>query len=198
MLRHSFNSLSVLYAVYMQVVEEKRKLFTRMSKYSLQLEEQDSYLSHQRAVDEQRILQAAQTLSASPLHSNAPSEHLSAHGSSQTVPTAHPRVQGECPAPKADSEPSDVEYSSTSASATSTSGTSRHETSSSSQRMQSAYLQEVGTIHSTSSISNAAHTTSGASSAEPHGDGRASRADKAATSLYLKEELSQLDHEIGI
>jgi len=48
-------------------VEEKRRLFTRMSKYSLQQEEKDSFLAHQRDVDERRILEAPHTLSSSPL-----------------------------------------------------------------------------------------------------------------------------------
>lgn len=54
-----------------QVVEEKRRLFTRMSKFSLQQEEKDSFLAHQREVDERRILEASHTLASSPLRQQA-------------------------------------------------------------------------------------------------------------------------------
>ena len=40
-------------------MEEKRALYTRMSKYSLQLEERESYLAHQRAVDEEAVLKTS-------------------------------------------------------------------------------------------------------------------------------------------
>eukprot|EP01032_Pedospumella_encystans_P014223 gene14223-16352_t len=59
--------LDATYIDLKKVVEEKRRLFTRMSKYSLQQEEKDSFLAHQREVDERRILEASHTLASSPL-----------------------------------------------------------------------------------------------------------------------------------
>lgn len=63
--------LDATYVDLKKVVEEKRKLFTRMSKYSLQQEEKDSFLGHQRGVDEQNILEASRTLETSPLRLRA-------------------------------------------------------------------------------------------------------------------------------
>eukprot|EP01032_Pedospumella_encystans_P010717 gene10717-12503_t len=59
--------LDATYIDLKKVVEEKRRLFTRMSKYGLQQEEKDSFLAHQREVDERRILEASHTLASSPL-----------------------------------------------------------------------------------------------------------------------------------
>jgi hypothetical protein len=50
-----------------QAVEDKRAMYARMSKLSLQEEERQSYQSQQRAVDEQAILQARETLESSPV-----------------------------------------------------------------------------------------------------------------------------------
>ena len=60
-------------------MEEKRALYTRMSKYSLQLEERESYLAHQRAVDEEAVLKTS--------HHNA--VRRSPHAHSEEVPISN-------------------------------------------------------------------------------------------------------------
>lgn len=194
-----------------------------MSKYSLQLEEQDSYLSHQRAVDEQRILHASQTLTSSP--GNHSSSQVHAAATRPGRPRANPSA----------SESSDVDYGNCSVSGTSTSATTAGSDSSpvsrgndtctpssAPLRMQSAYLQEVGhSRHGTININRSAWSEDATSPHVPPGvetdssgargegvcaelpqkndmgEQRISLSEKAATSLYLKEELSQLDSEIG-
>lgn len=61
------------------MVEEKRALYTRMSKYSLQLEERESYLAHQRAVDEEAVLKP----------SNHNTVRRSPHAYSEEVPISN-------------------------------------------------------------------------------------------------------------
>lgn len=182
---------------YVQVVEEKRKLFTRMSKYSLQLEEQDSYLSHQRAVDEQRILQ--QTQQAQNQSAPPPQRESAADANFHTHPAQGGTAANRAGLPRANpttSDSSDVDYGSASVSGASTSATSV----SAPLRMQSAYLQEVSNSNSATSSNSAVGSVAGSGSggaSSQRGDAGLTRGEKAAASLYLKEELSQLDNEIG-
>jgi hypothetical protein len=155
-----------------QAVEEKRALFTRMSKLSLQAEERESYLAHQRGVDEQRILRdVAETLAQSPLRASG--------SSASTVPVSVSARSALAPAvgrggdALADQEEED--------------GT-RHATATQ-KRVESKYLRSlVDDAHDTASAAReAAPKPATAHAAEP----------LTKSSQHLKAELSQLDSEIG-
>lgn len=183
------NSYGYIPVCELQVVEEKRRLFTRMSKYSLQQEEKDSFLAHQREVDERRILDASHTLASSPLRQQ-PLRQLPQQQQAEVtdVSSGHPyfdshsgasisAVPRTAPAqfPAASSVPSsDYLLSGLPTPAPTPASTVP--------RSQSAYLKEVV---------QSSHIPSARTSTESNTN------HPLSSQSHLKAELSQLDVEIG-
>lgn len=163
--------LDATYIDLKKVVEEKRRLFTRMSKYTLQQEEKDSFLAHQRGVDEQRILDASRTLSSSPLRQGASvAASTEAGRDRRDDPTAAVR--------KAEfSSQEDARRVTVPSGLQSDYLTDAYAAPPTVPRPVSPYLREVAT---------SARTSTESTSTEP-----------LATTSHLKAELTQLDGEIG-
>lgn len=154
-----------------------------MSKYSLQQEEKDSFLAHQREVDERRILDATHTLASSPLlrqpqqpQQPQPSQYRHHHQAATENTETHTGVPIAA-APRASTVPvaastvPESDYLSADQS-----------TAQAAPRLQSAYLREVlQPTHLPSARTSTESDTNPPLSSQSH----------------LKAELSQLDVEIG-
>lgn len=181
--------LDATYVDLKKVVEEKRKLFTRMSKYSLQQEEKDSFLAHQHGVDEERILEASRTLEASPLRQRA------SEAGSRVPEVTHSRGRDREQVRRAEfdlPENTRAPTRSTSVSGPRSdylTGTNSVDVLSATPvlpRPISPYLRELAT-----SSTSAANATSARTSTESVPETRLNSAS------HLKAELTQLDGEIG-
>lgn len=159
-----------------------------MSKYSLQQEEKDSFLAHQREVDERRILDASHTLASSPLRQQPPRQqpqpqqaevtdvspgHQNVDSHHSTSTSTVPRAPA--PFPAASSVPSSDYLLSGLATPAQTAASTVP-------RPQSAYLKEV----LLSSHIPSARTSTESNTNHP-----------LSSQSHLKAELSQLDVEIG-
>jgi hypothetical protein len=147
-----------------------------MSKYSLQLEEKDSFLAHQRGVDEQHILgDANKSPDDSPLRGSRPEDRRA----EDTMRRERPRDWSSA---ETKQEPSALRPASAPISDYLTASVPPTG-SNAVPRSHSPYLREVGAPSATAS---SARTSS-----------ESAYAPAASSTTHLKAELSQLDGEIG-
>ena len=192
-------------------MEEKRRLFTRMSKYSLQQEEKESFSAHQKTVDEQNILLEREVdqregrgrggcrLSGGRQEGNGDHwdeqehkrSHLSRSGSRSRQRNSSSNAYAPTTTDSGDSSDQELRTSSSNSTSTSTSAsaTASSATNRETKRGRDNDITMDGV--KSSSLSNAPTVIPTAA-----GVGAASTG-PGSTSSHLKAELCQLDDEIG-